>query len=303
MLNDLLLLVSVLLLTVSVFAQDVSNSPRSKKLPPDWQVGISVPGFRAEYDQKEIDEIKAAGFDCVELSLPVSKLSHNQQRVWIKDFAAKCQKAKLAVRSVHIPFSQRFDISSLKKENRETMIAESIFLFDCAEILGAKFFVIHSSSEPIKDQDRPIQIENAVKTLRLLTDKAHEKGLRLAMENLPRTCLANTAAELNKILQAAGPDVDWCFDSNHLLQEKPEEFVARADRVMATTHISDYDFIDERHWVPYEGKINWNNVMSELVKKGYEGPIVFECRRKADGTKLNYRQMYDIWLKLQKDFR
>lgn len=286
----------IFLVTASVFGE-------TKKLPPDWQVGISISGFRGQYDQAQIDSIKAAGFDCIELSLAGTKMTPDQKKSWLKDFAQLCKKANLPIRSVHIPFSQRLDISSLKKENRQAIIDETLFLFDCAELLGAKIFVIHSSSEPIKPEDRDVQIKNAVETFRFLTNKAHEKGLKLAMENLPRTCLANTAIEMNKILQATGSDADWCYDSNHLLQEKPEEFVARADRAMITTHISDYDFIDERHWVPYEGKINWNNVMTELVKKGYEGPLVFECRKKADGTLLDYKQMIDIWKKLQKDFR
>ena len=291
-----ILLMTISVMTISVFGQ-------TKKLPTEWQVGISISGFRGQYDQEQIDSIKKAGFDCIELSLAGTKMTQDQKRSWLKDFAQLCRKANLPIRSVHIPFSQKLDISSLKKENRQCVIDETLFLFDCAEILGARIFVIHSSSEPIKAEDRDIQLQNAVETFRFLTDKAHEKGLKLAMENLPRTCLANTAAEMNKILQAVGSDADWCYDSNHLLQEKPEEFVARADRAMITTHISDYDFIDERHWVPYEGKINWNHVMTELVKKGYEGPIVFECRRKADGTLLDYNQMIEIWKKLQKDFR
>ena len=122
---------------------------------------------------------------------------------------------------------------------------------------------------------------------------------QLALECLPRTCLANTADELLQIVNAVGNDLGACFDSNHLLKEKPEEFVAKVGGKITTVHISDFDGLDEKHWLPGTGIINWTEVVTELVKSGYNGPFMFEASKHkpaSDGTvnpaKLTTTELY-----------
>ena len=71
----------------------------------------------------------------------------------------------------------------------------------------------------------------------------------LALENLPRTCLGNhsrddqTSESHKKLLY---------FDTNHSLDEdnvNSEKYDPMAT-VRVSLHISDYDFIDERHDLP-----------------------------------------------------
>ena len=38
----------------------------------------------------------------------------------------------------------------------------------------------------------------------------------------------------------------------------------------------DYDFIDERHWLPGEGKVDWRAVYKTLVDGGYQGAWMYE---------------------------
>ena len=51
-----------------------------------------------------------------------------------------------------------------------------------------------------------------------------------------------------------------------------------------TTHISDYDFVDEKHWLPGEGKINWQELYKALLDIGYKGPWLYELGFKAPNT-------------------
>lgn len=293
--------ISAIFCLISLFLFSSVLYGADKTSPLDtWKVGISVRGY-TEYPQEEFDAIAAAGFQCVEMSLSWSRFTDEQKLSLIKDFKAKCDRAKLEIWSVHIPFARDLDISSPDPKNHQKMVDETLKLFNWNQYIGAKVFVIHSSSEPIADQDRPERLKICIKTLRDLTAKAKDLGILLAMENLPRTCLANNAKELCLILNESGSDTNWCFDSNHLLQEKPEEFVQRANRTPVSTHISDYDFIDERHWIPYDGQINWNKVINALVDKGYQGPCIFEGRKRKDGGKASYDELFQIWKKLQKE--
>ena len=44
-------------------------------------------------------------------------------------------------------------------------------------------------------------------------------------------------------------------------------------------HVSDYDFVDERHLLPGEGLNDWPVIVSLLEDAGYDGPFLYEVRR------------------------
>ena len=61
-----------------------------------------------------------------------------------------------------------------------------------------------------------------------------------------------------------------------LLSEPIKDFVENIGDKFITTHFSDYDFKNERHWLPGEGDIDWVELMETLEKVGYCGPILYE---------------------------
>ena len=63
---------------------------------------------------------------------------------------------------------------------------------------------------------------------------------------------------------------------NHFLQEKTEDAIYKLGDRIYTLHISDHDYINERHWMPTKGKIDWNAVLGALQKIGYDGVFNYE---------------------------
>ena len=51
-----------------------------------------------------------------------------------------------------------------------------------------------------------------------------------------------------------------------------------------TTHFSDYDLKNERHWLPGEGIIDWIEIIEALESVGYEGPLLYEMQFLAPST-------------------
>jgi sugar phosphate isomerase/epimerase len=45
---------------------------------------------------------------------------------------------------------------------------------------------------------------------------------------------------------------------------------------IVTLHVSDYDGIDERHWLPGEGCIDWQALRAALCEVGYDGVWMYE---------------------------
>lgn len=118
----------------------------------------------------------------------------------------------------------------------------------------------------------------------------------LCIEELPRTCLGRNSTELLRII-APYPDVKICFDTNHLLSEGLLHFVETCGDRIATVHVSDYDMIDERHWFPGKGKIDWPALYRALMKVGYKVVFMYELKR-GEGS---FSEMVAIYKRMATD--
>ena len=266
-----------------------------------WRTGMSVSGY-SDATFEKIGPLREAGFDCIQLSLPFSKWSDEKTIDWLKRFRAACDAKQLGIEYVHVPFSGSFDISLLDDAKREKVLADVCKLMDWNQYMKAPVFVIHPSAEPIADDIRAKRIDNSVASLRRLNAEAKKHGIRLAVENLPRTCLGNTSKEMNEIIARSGDDMQICFDTNHLLKETPEQFLANFKGKIAAIHVSDYDYIDERHWIPFEGKCDWKAILRELLRHQYKGPFMFESIRLNDGKVAGFPEAMSRWTRIQKMF-
>ncbi|GIP31961.1 sugar phosphate isomerase/epimerase [Paenibacillus sp. J2TS4] len=243
-----------------------------------WKVGTS-------YNVKNtagLEQIKSAGLNCIELVLH-SKDWINQFQELSEQFAAIVREAdrlNLEVWSVHLPYGHDWDVSCPDPGKREGIIANLYKLLQLAESWGVGRAVLHPSYEPIAIEDRQERLSICRDSLHDLAQRASHLKVRIAVECLPRTCLGNTSDE---ILELIGPDGELmvCCDVNHLLQETAADFISKVGSRIITVHMSDYDGIDEKHWMPGEGIIDWHQVVASLVEQGYSGPFMFEVRNPA----------------------
>ena len=50
-------------------------------------------------------------------------------------------------------------------------------------------------------------------------------------------------------------------------------------------HISDYDYVDERHDLPGNGVNDWQKLLPMLRDGGYKGPALYEIRHKVSAER------------------
>lgn len=218
--------------------------------------------------------------DCKTAGIEVLEISCTDEMATAFDYAAFVQKAEalgIAVWSFHLPFYpfETIDIAATEEEKRRATVAHYAELMAKFSALGVKIFVVHPSGEPIADDERVAKMQAAKRSLSELAAIAETYGVTVAVEDLPRTCLGNTTEEILELL-AADERLKCCFDTNHLLFGSPVEFVeAVADRIV-TLHVSDYDFVDERHLLPGEGENDWSSLTAALRRAGYGGPWLYE---------------------------
>ena len=234
-----------------------------------YKIGLST--CRKELSAQLFKDYRAAGIHVAEISVA-------REEYPTLDFEAIAQYAKeggVELWSFHLPFAAYTNVASPDESVRQEAVRILSDYIAKAAAIGIKIYVIHPSVGANPDEERALRIACAKKSLAQLAQVADDHGGVLAVEDLPRTCLGRNSYELLELI-SADPRLRVCFDTNHLLMEDPAEFVRKVGDKIVTIHVSDYDYLNERHWLPGEGDLQWDRILEALQEVGYSGPWLYE---------------------------
>jgi sugar phosphate isomerase/epimerase len=189
-------------------------------------------------------------------------------------------EAGVEPRTVHANFGNQFDISSPDESTRASALSAVEAALELAVNIGAGIIVVHPSAEPIDKDERLIRLKQAQKSIEAIARRVSEAGCSFALELLPRTCLGSTTSELLRLLENVEQEAAGvCLDTNHLMNgfRSLPEVVRTLGPRLVTLHCSDYDGVDEKHWPPLRGVIDWSAFLSALHEVGYSGPLHYEA--------------------------
>ena len=213
-----------------------------------------------------------AGINLVEISASKKEdfdaLNHKEIASWSKKYSVD-------IWSYHLPFAPFSEIDISNKNLSKQTVEYLTEVIEKVTDIGVNKFVLHPSGEPIADEERAERKLTAQESLVKLAEVASRCGAVIAVENLPRTCLGKNSTEILELI-SVDDRLKACFDTNHLLSQSSSDFIKAVGKKIITTHVSDYDFLNERHWLPGEGDIAWQTLIKDLQSVGYDGPWLYE---------------------------
>ena len=234
-------------------------------------------------------EVNAAAFDAMaQAGIRQAELSSGQIGPYLNELDFPHRAAEIAalakahgvtISSLHLPFAPFGEIDPASFDpavRRYAVELQSVLLRACAEA-DIPLAVIHPSGEPYLPHHRGDRLDAAVETVGQICDEAQSFGVTLCLENLPRTCLCRTSDEMLRFLRDI-PALRVVFDTNHSLKEDNVHYIRAVGDRIVSLHVSDYDFIDERHRLPLEGKNDWEAILTALEEVGYAGRFLYELR-------------------------
>lgn len=287
-------------LMISLCAALRLAAPLGAAEAPDWKPGVSIP-VNVDNVQEHMTWAAEAGFVWLEADMTPLGIGEDAAGK-IDAYKKAADEAGLAIWSVHIPFGKSWDPSATDPEQRRKGLFRILKAMDLARGFGPyRMAVIHPSFEPVAPEERGAKMTALKESLDELGPVFREKyGVSLALECLPRTCLVNSSTEALDVLRDR-PGIVNCFDTNHLLQEKPEHYAKVVGAHIKTIHVSDYDAVNERHWIPGRGVIDWHAVAKALQDAGYDGPWMFEVTTTPwkDDMKRYYTDLMASWEQLK----
>ena len=153
--------------------------------------------------------------------------------------------------------------------------------------MGVQLYVLHPGSAPSDESpadEEFVRGRNAEVTT-ALSDAAKKVGMKIALENMvdgwtdSGRRFGATVQELLWLVNQTDPEnVGVCWDTGHAhLQGLDQGKAIRAlGKHLIATHIDDNDTSRDQHLVPYEGTIDWEDMLTALRDTGYEGPFNLE---------------------------
>lgn len=250
--------------------------------------------FGNENFYDDLQELEDLGFDSVDFGIAgcwkYGEIE-TESVACIEEGLERVKISKLFLNGVHLPFGARWDISVPDEELRRKRIGETAELFKRIDPYTPNCYVLHGSV-PLDVfygvVDRKAYCDGLVRSITQLQELTDTP---ICLETLPRQCLLNTVRETLEILGKL-PKTKLCLDVNHLLFDDVEDAVLTFGDVIYTLHISDYDKADERHWLPGKGIINWNRLIGNLQKVGYNGVFNYESEGSAMEVKENFTRLF-----------
>ena len=185
--------------------------------------------------------------------------------------------ANVELWSVHGPYGKHFDPSSPDEAVRRSSLEGFTSALRFAERIGAKVLVAHPGANIEYDVSLSERLKFAASTLKQVAQIAGGLGISVAVEPLPRN---EPGCRLEHVLTVVDeidmPNVGINFDVNHVFPpEEVPSMIRKAGELILSVHISDQDG-QERHWLPFEGLLDWRAILAAFIQVGYSGPLIYE---------------------------
>lgn len=247
--------------------------------------------LRRRFDDKTaVRMIKEADFDAFDYSFCYS-LDQPEKDMLGEDYLERAYELKEFMEEIgivcnqsHAPLDFRhWDEISLS----DYKYLRNIRSIEVASILGCKNIIVHALGSVLNsDLD---YFEYNRNYLRSYIPYCKKFNVHISVENLStvdseRNAIGvpgiTTPEEIISWVESLGSEwFNFCVDTGHaaISGVEPENLIsALNNKQLAALHIHDNNRLDDQHLLPYEGKLNWDNITAALRKIDYKGDFTLE---------------------------
>lgn len=251
--------------------------------------------FNTDYPIGEaIRRCKAAGFEALDFNYTdyvprLIGMSWAEEERWAQEIREAAELHGAVFAQMHGPIHGAAFDSMQPGLDLDTYAAYSERALRTAAILGASWVVLHPGNRMLAAAEPSAKqlAFNRNVYLRLLP-VMEETGVGVALENMfdrPRGggrsvrsyCAA--AEELAELVASLDhPLFGACWDTGHAHMQglRQGDSLRVLGALLKAVHIQDNHGLTDAHLLPYQGTIDWKEVMSGLAAIGYQGDFTYE---------------------------
>jgi len=246
---------------------------------------------------KQMSELGFYGAELVTLG-PWNREEEIENYPFVRRAVEIVKDSGLKLNTIHLPFScLLWNFTSLDEKERKASVESVRWAISHYENNMPNCFVLHPDTKPNSDEERPARLEQLKKSMYEICEFVPAK---VCVENMTNNGMLNVSSEAKELLDAV-PKLNMVIDVNHPLTESPVHYIEEIGSRIKNVHISDRDELKERHYMPGEGILPWQEIMGALEKVGYNEIFNFEV--KSTYSPLEVKNCYEKLFKEYNDER
>ena len=267
-------------------------------------LGISIKPFQKDGPNenffRDLKELRKQGFQSVEVSLGRVggyKMTMEQCIFQVEDALKAVRDEGLTLNSIHMPFQRFIYISSYDEGVRAWAIDEFRRLIAICDNYQPSHYVFHSKVGRLDDEYWELRKPALIRSFR---DMVACTRNNMCMENMVSS-FPNSVANMIEVLQQVEGG-KCCIDTNHFLMDKTSDAILALKDWVTTIHVSDFDGVYEKHWMPKQGVNNWMKIIGALEEIGFKGAFTYELYEDKYGytfaeIRENYEKLFEEYNK------
>ena len=236
--------------------------------------------------QETIYAIKNAGYDGVFLQWSNKDWDFSQQ-----EQLNLCRKLGLKIAFVHLGYKGINNIW-LEGEDGENLVKNYLNDLDICKSNNIDMVVMHLTSKAIAPDPNLIGVER----LQRIVNYAEQLNIKVAFENTKIWGYLEYVFDHIK-----NPNAGICYDAGHCHCHFNDKFNwdMFKNKIFAV-HLHDNDKSSDLHLLPFEGTIDWNELLKNLKKANYKGPIILESYYGNNYLNMDIEYFYKLSLEKAK---
>ncbi|HZJ57919.1 MAG TPA: sugar phosphate isomerase/epimerase family protein [Clostridia bacterium] len=247
-------------------------------------------------EENAIRKLARIGYDCYDFSMfGIGEEGHPINSNSFESYVQKLRKAAddsgIECNQSHAPFPSYLHDD---KEYNKRMFPLLVRAIEVTGLLGGEIVIVHPAVFPgHKIGGDSLCWDTNMELYHALLPHAKKSNVKIALENMfnwyegastasPATC--SSPEEFVKYMDALDPEYFVaCVDIGHSAMENaggrsPAEMIrALGGKRLKALHVHDNDLVRDVHTLPFNQKIDWDEVMTALRDIGYDGELTFEA--------------------------
>ncbi|KAK2612029.1 hypothetical protein QQS21_001994 [Conoideocrella luteorostrata] len=236
--------------------------------------------MRPEPLRRTLERISQLGYTSIELAGEPTLYPIEETCQLLREFSIQCWG------TVTLQHGTR-DLTAADPAHRKATIQYMKEVVSMAADLGGKIVTIVPArvGKLVPSSAPENEWKWAVEGLREVARLAEAKNIRVAIEPLNRfeTYFLNRVDQTLALADEVGYNCGIAFDPFHLALEETDLY--RAIR-KAKHRIVDFHVADHNRLAAGDGNFDWQRIVSELKRAGYDGALAVECMPPIDRTPL-----------------
>ena len=275
------------------------------------KLATTTEDFRKYYndDISKVKELARAGFKNIDLSLFYNEVEYYLDSDW----KTKVRELKKVADDLGVKFVQMHSTAlfegGVKDENYDYGIKSTIRSIEICKELEIPFTVVHGADNPnVTNFEQKLELN--LEFYKNFFSVMEDTGVMVLSENSPKRKRLDwwqpiyTGEQAKQLCEYINhPLFGFCWDTGHAnMQGSQYQHILDLGRHLKAVHYNDNDGVNDLHVIPFTQTLNNDEVISALIKIGFNGPLTFECSNGVSPKELvpievarqNEKRLYEI---------